>query len=84
MERIEGEGWRGYREKVGEDIERRLEGIKGDVTRPGRGRVNKGETVTKKVTNKTGDNEGEEEKEGEEIYHDAIGSKKAEQKKILL
>ena len=36
--------------------------------------MNKGETVTKKVTNKTGDNEGEEEeKEGEEIYHDAIG-----------
>ena len=35
------------------------------------GRENRGETEPEKVTNKTGDDEGEG--EGEEIYQDAIG-----------
>ena len=30
MERIKGEGWRGYREKDGEDTGRRMERIQGE------------------------------------------------------
>ena len=30
MERIKGEGWRGYREKDKEDTERRMERIQGE------------------------------------------------------